>query len=217
MPQHLIALPLAAILNSKVLKGREIFRTGYFLPYITSSVSVAFLFGYFFDRHFGLFNYFLELFGLPRIMWFSDPATVKPAIAILVNWKWIGWNTVLYLAGLQAIPEEIIESAKIRGANQKQIFFSILLPLLLPVIFMAVSLSIIFGLQLFDEPLILTGGYRGNPGGVDNAGLTSLLYLYTVGFRWGKFGLGCSISWVLFIIIITATMIFREIIQRLQH
>ncbi len=215
--QHIIALPLAVILNTKINRGKEFFKTAYFLPYITSSVSVAFLFGYFFDRNFGLFNYIFSLLNLPKIMWFSDPATVKPAIAILLNWRWIGWNTILYFAGLQSIPEELIESAKVEGANQYYIFFHIILPLLIPVIFFAVSLSIIFGMQLFDEPLILTGGVRGNPGGVDNAGLTTLIYLYTVGFRWGKFGLGCTISWVLFFIIISITVVFKKILERIQN
>ena len=215
--QHIIALPLAVMLDSKVLKGREFFRTAYFLPYITSTVSIAFLFGYLFDRNFGLFNYLLELIGLPGIKWFSEPSTVKPAIAILLNWRWIGRNTILYLAGLQSIPEELIESARVEGAGRYEIFFFILLPLLLPVIFFAVSLSIIFGMQLFDEALILTGGVGGNPGGVDNAGLTTLIYLYTVGFRWGKFGLGSAVSWLLFLIIISATVTFKKIIERIQH
>jgi ABC-type sugar transport system permease subunit len=213
--QHIIAIPLAILLNNKTLKGRDFLKTAYFLPFITSAVSVAIIFNYVFGNNFGLLNFIFETIGLPRIDWLGNKQYIKPSIAIMVNWRYIGWNTVIYLAGLQSISEELYESAEIDGANPFQKHIYITLPLLLPIIFFAVTLSIIGGMQLFDDPFVLTGGYL-NMGGTGSAGLTSAFYIMWLLQRAGRLGKGSAITLLVFVIIIVMTVINRIITNTLQ-
>jgi ABC-type sugar transport system permease subunit len=219
--QHVIAVPLASLLNDKFIKGREIFKTAYFSPYITSAVSIAIIFSYVFDTHYGFLNQFLKFFGffkllnIENIMWLDNRHLIKPVIAMVLNWRYIGFNTVIYLAGLQAIPGDYYEAAKIDGANSFQMLTNITIPLLLPIIFLAVTLSIIGGWQLFDEPYNLTGGYQlmGRSG---NAGFTSAFYIMWLLQRAGRLGKGSAVTWYLFIIIIAMTVLNRFITDHLQ-
>ncbi|MBO2522111.1 MAG: cytochrome C biogenesis protein [Firmicutes bacterium] len=211
LPQHLIALPLAFILNWRFLRGRDFFAASYFMPYITSTVAVAMIFSTMYGTQYGVINAFLRwlagtsafgwLFSLSNvelpINWLGRAMYIKPAIAILLVWKWFGWNTVLYLAGLQTIPEELYEAAAVDGASRRQMFWHVTLPLLRPITFFAVSLTIIGIMQLFDEPYILTGG----TGGTSQAGMTTALYLYRTGFEWMYMGSAAAMSWVLFLMI----------------
>ena len=153
--------------------------------------------------------------NIEKIMWLDDKNLIKPVIAVVLNWRYIGWNTVIYLAGLQAIPEDYYEAAKIDGANSFQVLMRITIPLLLPIIFLAVTMSVIGGWQLFDEPYNLTGGYQ-LMGRVDNAGFTSAFYIMWLLQRAGRLGKGSAICWYLFIIIIAMTVINRFIVDRLQ-
>ena len=211
LPQHIIAIPLAFVLNSRFLKGRDFFTASYFMPYITSTVAVAMIFSTMYGTQYGVVNVFLRwldgtsMFGwlfsalnveLP-INWLGRAMYIKPAIAILMVWKWFGWNTVLYLAGLQTIPAELYEAAAVDGASRRQSFWHITIPLLKPITFFAVSLTIIGIMQLFDEPFILTGG----SGGTSQAGMTTALYLYRTGFEWLYMGSAAAMSWILFLTI----------------
>jgi ABC-type sugar transport system permease subunit len=213
--QHVLAIPLAILLNNKTLKGRDFFKTAYFLPFITSAVSVAIIFNYVFGNNFGLLNFVFESIGLPRLDWLGNKQYIKPSIAIMVNWRYIGWNTVIYLAGLQSISDELYESAEIDGANPLQKHIYITLPLLLPIIFFAVTLSIIGGMQLFDDPFVLTGGYL-NMGGTGSAGLTSAFYIMWLLQRAGRLGKGSAITLLIFLIIIVMTVVNRLITDTLQ-
>jgi len=211
VPQHLLAIPLAFVLVTSLTRLRHPFTAAYFLPYITSTVAIALVFTTIFGTQFGVLNqallYLAEapwsawLFGgladsLP-VNWLGRKENVKPAIAVLVFWKYFGWNTVLYSAGLATIPLEYYEAAKVDGASAFQRFWHISLPLLKPIMFFAVTLTIIGNLQLFEEPFILVGP----SGGVDNAGLTAAMYLYREGFDYNSMGTAAAVSWVLFVII----------------
>jgi ABC-type sugar transport system permease subunit len=213
--QHLFAIPLAIVLNNKLIKGRNAFRTAYFLPFITSSVSIALIFSYFFSTSYGLANFVLELFDVKRMAWLENKKLIPISLAVIVNWRYIGWNTVIYLAGLQSIPEELYEAADIDGASSFRKHLSITLPLLLPIVFFALTLSIIGGMQLFDEPFVILGGYPGM-GGTDNAGFTSAFYIMWLLQRVGKLGRGSAVSWLLFIIVFAMTFINRRIINKLE-
>ncbi|MBN2440523.1 MAG: sugar ABC transporter permease [Spirochaetales bacterium] len=219
--QHLFAVPLATLLNNKLIKGREIFKTAYFLPYITSAVSIAIIFSYIFSTYYGLLNGLLKAiglfkaFGIEKIEWLDNKNLIKPVIAVVLNWRYIGWNTVIYLAGLQAIPQDYYEAAKIDGANSFQMLIRITIPLLLPIIFLAVTMSVMGGWQLFDEPYNLTGGYQ-LMGRADNAGFTSAFYIMWLLQRAGRLGKGSAITWYLFFIIIGMTAIIRIITDRMQ-
>lgn len=214
--QHFFAIPLAIMLNNKLLKGRNLFKAAYFLPYITSTVAVTLIFSQLFDTNFGWLNFIIkDIFGSEKVLWLTDPTAIKASLSIILNWKYIGWNTIIYLAGLQAIPSELYEAAIVDGATKLQQHFKITLPLLLPIIFFAVTLSIIGGMQIFDEPYVLLGGYD-MMGGPRNSGLTAAFYLLYTAFRAARLGRGSAIAWLLFFIILIMTLINKYITRKLE-
>lgn len=217
LPQHLVAVPLAFALVMGVRALRHQLTAIYFLPYITSAVAVSLVFLTIFGTQFGVLNQLLGylaqaswsawLFGgiqesLP-IQWLSQRAFIKPAISAVVFWQFFGFNVVLYTAGLATIPRDYYEAAQIDGASSRQSFWHITLPLLRPMIFFAVTLTIIGNLQLFDQPFILTDGR----GGTGQAGMTTAMYLYRTGFEWLEMGTAAAIAWLLFILIGVLTAI----------
>ncbi len=214
--QHFIAIPLAILINSKIIGRKEFFKTTFFLPYITSTVSVVIIFGILFDTNYGLVNWLIGLASdRANIRWMQEAGGIKVVLAFILNWKFIGWNMVIYLAGLQAIPVELYEAADIDGASNFRKHLSITLPQLLPIIFFAVALSIIGGMQVFEEPFILTGGYD-NLGGAANSGLTSAYYLMFTAFKAYRLGKGSAIAWLLFLVIIAFNGINRSLTKKLQ-
>jgi ABC-type sugar transport system permease subunit len=212
--QHVFALPLAIVINSKLVRAKEIFKTSYFLPFITSTVSVVIIFGNLFDTNYGMINWLISLVSdREKIRWGSESLGIKVILSTILNWKFIGFNMVIYLAGLQAIPAELHESADIDGASSLRKHWSITIPQLLPVIFFAVALSIIGGMQIFEEPFILTGGYD-NMGGDQNSGLTAAYYLMFTAFKAYKLGKGSAIAWLIFVIIIAMNALNRRLTSR---
>jgi multiple sugar transport system permease protein len=202
VPQHLVAIPLAAFIHARFKRLRDGVIGAYFLPYITSSVAIAILFSSLFSTDYGMINAALNaLFGLPHVDWLNQPASLQPAIAIIVFWRYLGFNVVLYLAALQTIPKDLYEAATMDGAGRWQQFWCITLPSLKPMIFFGVTLSVIGGLQLFEEPFILTNG----KGGSDQAGMTSAVYLYRMAFDFNDFGGASAMSWLLFIVVALLT------------
>jgi multiple sugar transport system permease protein len=208
LPQHLIALPLAFFLQMCFRRWRNLVVGLYFLPFITSSVAIALIFSSLYSTDYGMINLAIaELGKLPglhwilpshRIEWLYNASMVKPSVSVVIFWRYVGWNTVLYLSALQTIPTELYEAAKIDGATGWQQFRLVVLPLLRPMIFLAVTLSIIGGLQLFEEPFILLP----NSGmGTGQSGLTTAVYMYRTAFNDGDFGTASSIAWLLFIAI----------------
>lgn len=217
LPQHVVAVPLAFALVMGIRALRHQLTAIYFLPYITSAVAVSLVFLTIFGTQFGVLNQLLGylanapwsswLFGglqesLP-IQWLSQRAFIKPAISAVVFWQFFGFNVVLYTAGLATIPRDYYEAAQIDGASSSQSFRFITLPLLRPMMFFAVTLTIIGNLQLFDQPFILTDGR----GGTGQAGMTTAMYLYRTGFEWLEMGTAAAIAWLLFILIGVLTAI----------
>jgi multiple sugar transport system permease protein len=201
-PQHLVAIPLAVFIHTSFKRLRDGVVGAYFLPYITSTVAIAIMFSSLFSKDFGLVNAALQAaFGMEHVDWLGQAATVKPAIAFIVFWRYLGFNVVLYLAALQTIPKDLYEAATMDGAGRWQQFWSITLPSLKPMIFFGVTLSVIGGLQLFEEPFILTGGR----GGVDQSGLTSAVYMYRMAFDFNDFGGASAMSWLLFAVVVVLT------------
>ncbi len=210
-----IALVLAFMLNSGFVKFKEAYRTAYFTPIVASSVAVAMIFGGMFGLRYGLLNYFLSLIGLGPVDWLGSALWIKPAIALVVIWRYFGWNTVIYLAGLQSIPLDLYDAAKVDGARWKDIFFHITLPLLRPTITFTVILSIIGGLQLFEEPLMLAGGTSSSsPGGTDRAGLTVMVNLYANAFVYVQFGYAAAMSVALFVVIIIFSFLYNRFLGK---
>jgi len=202
VPQHLVAIPLAVFIHTSFKHLRDGVIGAYFLPYITSTVAIAILFSSLFSTDYGLVNVGLgALFGGEPIDWLGAPENIKPAIAMIVFWRYVGFNVVLYLAALQTIPKDLYEAATMDGAGRLQQFFYITLPSLKPMIFFGVTLSVIGGLQLFEEPFILTGGR----GGSDQAGMTTAIYLYRMAFDFNDFGAASAMSWLLFLVVALLT------------
>ncbi|MDA3938024.1 MAG: sugar ABC transporter permease [Spirochaetia bacterium] len=216
MLQHVFAISLAIFLNSSKLMGRNFFKILYFLPFITSTVVIALVFGQLFEQNYGWLNYIIvDLLGFPKVKWLQDPIAIKTSIAIMVNWRYIGWNTIIYMAGLQSIDKQLYEAAEIDGATGIQKHLKVTIPLLIPIIFFAVSMSIIGGMQLFEEPFVLMRGYE-QMGGPQNSGLTSAYYLLATGFNFNRFGKASAMAWILFVIIISMTWGNKRITDRLQ-
>jgi len=202
VPQHLVAIPLAVFIHTSFKTLRDGVVGAYFLPYITSTVAIAILFSSLFSTEYGLINVGLgALFGGEPIDWLNDPDRIKPAIALIVFWRYVGFNVVLYLAALQTIPKDIYEAATMDGAGRFQKFWFITLPGLKPMIFFGVTLSVIGGLQLFEEPFILTVGR----GGSDQSGMTTAFYLYRMAFDFNDFGAASAMSWLLFLVVVLLT------------
>jgi multiple sugar transport system permease protein len=211
VPQHLVAIPLAYFIHSSFKRLRNGVVGAYFMPYITSTVAIAILFSSLFSTDFGMINVGLQALNQVPLLgwlvpdeaidWLNDPDRIKPAIAMLVFWRYVGFNVVLYLAALQTIPKDIYEAATMDGAGRLQQFWFITLPSLKPMIFFGVTLSVIGGLQLFEEPFILTGGR----GGSDQAGMTTAIYLYRMAFDFNDFGAASAMSWLLFILVALLT------------
>jgi multiple sugar transport system permease protein len=202
VPQHLVAIPLAVFIHNAFIRSRNLVVGAYFLPYITSTVAIAIMFSSLFSTDFGLVNTALHAaFGTEPIDWLGQPENIKPAIAMIVFWRYVGFNVVLYLAALQTIPKDLYEAATMDGAGRLQQFFFITLPSLKPMIFFGVTLSVIGGLQLFEEPFILTGGR----GGSDQSGMTTAIYLYRMAFDFNDFGAASAMSWLLFFVVVVLT------------
>lgn len=202
VPQHVVAIPLAVFIHRSFKTLRDGVAGAYFLPYITSTVAVAILFSSMFSKDFGLVNAVLhQFFGIEHVDWLGRAENIKPAIALIVFWRYLGFNVVLYLAALQTIPKDLYEAATMDGAGRWQQFRFITLPSLKPMIFFGVTLSVIGGLQLFEEPFILTGGR----GGVDQSGMTAAVYLYRMAFDFNDFGGASAMSWLLFAVVAALT------------
>jgi ABC-type sugar transport system permease subunit len=213
IPMLLIALVLAFILNSGLVKHRHFFETLYFTPMVTSTVAVAFVFMTMYGVRFGLINFFLKTVGLPIIDWWGGTGFwIKPAIILMFIWRWTGWNMVIFLAGLQGIDPELYDAAKIDGASYPQLFRYISLPLLKPVILFSLILSFVGGITIFDEPYLLT--WMRTLGGTNYAGLTLSLYLYNEGLVRGHLGYASAIAYVVCALIVILSLVSLKFFGR---
>jgi multiple sugar transport system permease protein len=211
IPQHLVALPLAYLIHRHLKRSRNVVVGVYFLPYITSSVAIALIFSTLLSRDYGIVNVLLaELTRVPvlgtlvpsnAIDWLGDAAYTKPAVAMVVFWRYLGWNLVLYLSALQAIDRDLQDAATLDGAGTWQQFRYVTLPLLRPMIYFAVTLTIIGNLQLFEEPFILVDIDKG----VSHSVMTTAIFMYRTAFSDGDFGTASAISWLLFFVIALLT------------
>ncbi len=198
VPQMIMALILAEILNDRLLRGSHLFRSGLLVPNITSVVAIAIVFQSLFARQNGLINAVIQLLGFEPLNWHAGRLSSHLAIASMVNWQFTGFNTLIFLAALQAIPLSYYEAAQIDGATRIQRFSKISVPLLRPAILFAVVLSVIGQLQLFAQPMLFGAGAGSTSGGNDNQYLTILLYLYGQAFQQPfRFGYSAAIAWML--------------------
>jgi ABC-type sugar transport system permease subunit len=204
-----LALVLAALLNSRYVRLQGFWRTLIFLPYIMSgTVAAAFTFQLMLDRNAGYANKFLSLLGVSPVPWLDNTWWARISLGMLVLWAWLGYNMLIMLAGLQAIPAELGEAARVDGAGPVRIFWHITVPLLRPVIVFAVTLSIIGTFSLFTEPLLLTNG------GPANATTTPVLQIWQNTFSFLRVGYSAAMSWIYFAVIVVIALTQYFLVSR---
>lgn len=194
----MFALVIAILLNQRV-RWLPLFRTIYYIPSLVTGVSVAVVWSWLLNPQFGLVNHFLGLIGIKGPNWLFDTKTAMPAMIIMSLWA-VGGSMVIYLAGLQGIPQHLYEAAEIDGAGSWSRFRNVTLPMMTPTIFFNLIMGIIGSFQTFTRFFIMTNG------GPANATLTYVLYLYRVSFEFFRMGYACGLAWILFLVILVMTL-----------
>ncbi len=205
IPQVIVAVAVAALLNTN-LRLRTGFRMGVLVPYVASLVAVGIIFGNLFGVNYGLVNSIMDMVGIGRIDWQANRFASHIAIATMVNWRWTGYNALIVLAAMQAIPPELHEAAMIDGAGPWRRFRTVTLPLLRPTITFVVITSTIGGLQIFTEPKLFSAMPGSNNGGSTHQFQTVTLYLYQSAFENLRLGYASAIAWMLFLVIVLAAV-----------
>jgi multiple sugar transport system permease protein len=193
------SLAAALLLHSPLARFRGFFRTALFAPVVTTVVAVAVIFRYLFHTRYGLINFGLGHLGIGPIDWLGDPHWSMPAIVLFAVWKNFGYNMIILLAGLQGIPQDLYEAARIDGAGRWAQFRHITLPSLKPMLLLVGIITIAGYFQLFAEPYVMT---RGDP---LQSTVSVLYYMYEEGFKWWSLGRACAIAFILFVLILVVT------------
>jgi multiple sugar transport system permease protein len=211
VPSSIVLSLLLALAMNSGLRGISLYRAIFFIPVITSSVAVAMLWRWLYNSDYGLINVGLAAIGLPTIPWLASTQWAMPAVIIMAVWKNLGYNMVIYLAGLQSISPTLYEAAALDGAGAWSRFRDITVPMLGPTTFFILVISIINSFQVFDLAFILT---QGGPGIATN---TIVMYIYNQGFQYFQMGYAAAIAWVLFIAIFIITLIQMRLQRRWVH
>lgn len=213
VPQLVLALVLAHILNAR-LRFRTMFRMGVLLPNVTSIVAVTLVFAQIFSRDFGVVNWALGLVGIDRITWQSGDWTSRSVIAVMVIWRWTGYNALIYLGAMQAIPKELFEAAALDRAGTWRQLWHITLPALRPTIAFTALVSLIGQIQLFTEPLLFDASPGSVSGGSARQFQTMALFMYEEGFRLGHLGYGAAVAWLMVLMTFVLAAIGYAITRR---
>lgn len=202
IPQLTIALTLALILHEKFIRGKHLFHAIFYFPNMVTPVTLGVLFALMFDWQTGSVNKLLMAVGIVEdpVYWFNSPLLSQIIVASVMMWQYFGFNMLIFLAGLQSIPDDLHEAAEIDGASKFQVAIRITLPLLRPVLIFTFITSVIGGLQIFDQPLMIGSG-------PENATLTMIMHLYNTAFIRYDYGYGAAIAYGIFVLIAIATAI----------
>jgi multiple sugar transport system permease protein len=198
-------LALAVLVNSRLLKAKTMWRVVYYVPVVTSAVVSSLIWLWLYNPQGGLLNMILESLGLSPLKWLSDPKLAMPSIILMSVWQGAGWSMVIYLAGLQGIPESLYEAARIDGANGRQQFRSITLPLLMPVTLFVVIIGFIGALQMFSPVYVMTQG------GPLNSTITVTYQMWQTAFRFFRLGYASAMSFLLFLVILAISLINNRV------
>jgi multiple sugar transport system permease protein len=200
-----LSLGAALLLHSPLARCKALFRTALFAPVVTTLVAVAVVWRYLFHSHYGLVNWALSQAGVSPIDWLGDPHWAMPTIILLAVWKNFGYNMVIFLASLQAIPGEIYEAARIDGASRYRQLLHVTLPMLRPTMLMVGILTTAGYFQLFAEPYVMTQG------GPLRSTVSVLYFMYEEGFKWWNFGTASAVALLLFALILAATRLLMRL------
>lgn len=196
-----VSLGAALLVNSRLARWKSFFRTAYFAPVVTTLVAVALVWRYLYHPTYGPINYLLGLVGIGPIDWLGDPNWAMPAIILLAVWKNFGYNMLIFIAGLQNIPDDLYDAADLDGANWWHRFRHVTLPMLGPTFLFVGVVTMIGYFQLFAEPYVMTQG------GPLKSTLSVVLLMYEEGFRWWRIGNAAAIAFVLFLIMLVLTLL----------
>jgi len=211
VPQLLLAMYLADTLSRRI-RAVNFFRMGLLLPYLTSVAAVAIVFSQLFGTQFGLINYALGFIGIDPINWQGGTFSSWIAIAVMVDWRWTGYNALIYLAAMSAIPRDIYEAASIDGASRTRQFWQITVPMLRPTIIFTVIVSTIGQMQLFTEPVIFGGVSGGSQGQFQ----TTMMLIFEEAFRFNNYGYGSAIAWTLFMLVVALSALNALLSSRIK-
>ncbi len=196
-----VSLAAALLLDAPLVRCKSFFRTVYFAPVVTTLVAVAVIWKYLYDPRFGLLNYGLHFLGITGPDWLGNPHLAMPSLILMTVWKNFGYNMVIFIAGLQAVPTDLYDAARVDGAGAWQRFRYVTLPSLAPT-FVFVSVTTMIGYtQLFAEPYVMTQG------GPLHATLSVVLFMYQEGFRWWHMGFATAVAFVLFVLTLAGTVV----------
>jgi multiple sugar transport system permease protein len=205
------SLGAAVLLNSPLARCKPLFRTALFAPVVTTVVAVAVIWRYLFNTKYGMANYLLGLLGIHPVDWLGDPHWAMPTIILFAVWKNFGYNMIIFLAGLQAIPPDLYEAARIDGASSWRQFRHITLPLLKPTLLMVAILTVSGYFQLFAEPYVMTEG------GPLQSTVSVLYLMYDEGFKWWNLGSASAVAFLLFLIMFAVTVLMLKLSRRGEH
>jgi multiple sugar transport system permease protein len=200
-----VSLGAALLVNARLVRFKSFFRTLYFAPFVTTLVAVAIVWRYLYHPEYGLFNYALGVLGIGPVDWLGDPRWAMPAIILLAVWKNFGYHMLIFIAGLQAIPEELYEAAYLDGAGPWRRFRHVTLPMLGPTLAFVGLITMIGFFQLFAEPYVMTQG------GPLRSTTSLVLLMYEEGFRWWRMGYAAAVAFVLFLVIFAVMLIQRRV------
>ena len=209
-PMLALAFLLAVALNNSWLRARALFRASIFLPCVTPMVVIAIVFGLLLSSERGLLNYALGAVGVPPVEWLTDARWSKVSVALLVLWRWTGYNMVLMLAGLQGISPDYYEAAAVDGATRRRQLWHVTLPLMRPTIAFCLTLSLIGTVYMFDEPFVLT---RGGPG---TSSTNFGLYLFNMSFTEFRFGYASCVAYSVSLGVLVVSLVLNRFRQRTQ-
>jgi cellobiose transport system permease protein len=213
VPEFLLALGIAALLD-RPLRGATWWRTGILLPNVVSVVAIGLVFGQLFSRDYGVVNEVLGWFGVAPVNWQASSWTSHLAVASMVLWRWTGYNALIYLAAMQAVPGDLYEAAVLDGASRWRTFWSITVPGIRPALAFTAIAGTVNGLQLFAEPQLFDSGGSGGTGGNDRQFQTLVMYLYEKGFTHFDAGYAAALTWVMFVICALFALVNYRLVRR---
>ena len=209
VPMVVIAsLGAALLVNAKTLRWRAVWRVALFAPFVTTLVATAVVWNYLLHTRYGLINYALGQIGIAPVDWLGNPSTALPAILLFVAWKSFGYNMIIFLAALQAVPRDLEDAARVDGAHAWMRFRHVILPAIAPTVLLVAILTVAGMFQLFAEPYVMTQG------GPARSTVTVLYFMFEEGFKWWNLGSGAAVAFILFLCILVVTLIQLTVARR---